>query len=140
RRYGDRSATGRQIVAAQPEHVIDEFVKFFNGKDLDGILDHLYEDDAVLVPQPGPGSVSGRAAIREVLEAFLAMGGTMSVIAAAAYTHGDIGLTHTHWRLDARGGDPMEARTAEIVHRQPDGTWRYVIDNPWGANVLDAAS
>jgi ketosteroid isomerase-like protein len=26
----------------------------------------------------------------------------------------------------------MGATTAEVVRRQADGTWRYVIDNVWG--------
>jgi ketosteroid isomerase-like protein len=128
------------VAAGQPEQVIDEFVKLFNSQDLDGILENCYEDDAVLVPEPGAGSVSGRAAIREVLQAFLGMGGTMTVVGAAAYTHGDIGLTHSRWHLDVPGGEAMEGTTAEIVRRQADGTWRYIVDNPWGGAVLDAAS
>jgi ketosteroid isomerase-like protein len=127
------------VAAGQPEQVIDEFVKFFNARDLDGLIEHLYEDDAVLVPQPGTASVSGRAAIREVLQAFVGTGGTMSIVATAAYTAGNISLAHSHWRLDVPGGDPMEGTTAEIVRRQPDGTWKYAIDNPWGGSILDAA-
>ena len=46
--------------------------------------------------------------------------------------NGDIGLTHTHWRLDIPGSEAMEGVTAEIVRRQSDGTWKYLIDNPWG--------
>ena len=41
-------------------------------------------------------------------------------------------------------GTPLSQRrwkgvTAEIVRRQPDGTWKYAIDNPWGGAVLAPA-
>jgi len=34
------------------------------------------------------------------------------------------------------GAEAMEGVTAEIVRRQSDGTWKYLIDNPWGGAVL----
>ena len=42
--------------------------------------------------------------------------------------------THASNRWTARiGDDKMSAVTAEVARRQPDGTWRYLIDNPDGA-------
>ncbi len=88
----------------------------------------LCEDGAVLVPEPGPA----------LLTAFLDMKGTLEVLATTAVVNGDIALTHTRWRLDVPGGEPMESVTAEVVRRQPDGTWKYLIDNPWGGSILEA--
>jgi ketosteroid isomerase-like protein len=59
-------------------------------------------------------------------------------LATTTIRSGDIALTHTRWRLDIPNADAMESVTAEIVRRQPDGTWKYAIDNPWGGSVLDA--
>jgi hypothetical protein len=28
----------------------------------------------------------------------------------------------------------LEARNADVLRRQQDGTWRFVIDNPWGTD------
>jgi ketosteroid isomerase-like protein len=28
----------------------------------------------------------------------------------------------------------LEARNADVLRRQIDGTWRFVIDNPWGTD------
>src|SRR5204863_8928722 len=108
----------------------------FNSGDLDGLVDNLYEDDVILVPAPGSGTASGKEAVREPLQGFLGMAGTMSLISAAAFPNGDLALTHSHWKLDVPGGEPMAGTTAEVVRRQSDGTWRYVIDNPWGGAVL----
>jgi len=122
-----------------PEQVIEQFIKFFNSGDLDGILAELYEDDAVLLSAPGAPVVSGKDGIRAVLQGFLGMGGTMSLVGATALSNGDLALTHSKWRLDVPGSDPMGGTTAEVVRRQPDGSWKYVLDNPFGGAVLDAA-
>ena len=34
---------------------------------------------------------------------------------------------------DGKGGPTvMGADTTEVIRRQPDGTWRYIIDDPYG--------
>jgi uncharacterized protein (TIGR02246 family) len=126
------------MAATEPGQVIDHFAKYFNSGDLESLLRDLYEEDAILIPEPGPATAAGKAAIREVLNAFLAMNGSLQVLATTAVVHGDIALTHTRWRLEFPDGEPMESVTAEVVRRQPDGTWKYAIDNPWGGAVLDA--
>jgi hypothetical protein len=30
----------------------------------------------------------------------------------------------------------MEGTTSDVLRRQGDGTWLFVIDNPWGAGIL----
>jgi ketosteroid isomerase-like protein len=127
------------VGASEPEQVIEHFMKLFNSGDMEGLLDELYEDDAVLLPGPGAPLATGKPAIREVLQAFLDMGGTMSLVAATAIPRGDLALTHSTWRLEVPGSDAMQATTAEVVRRQPDGSWRYIIDNPFGGAVLDPA-
>jgi ketosteroid isomerase-like protein len=127
------------MAAQQPDLVIEEFRTFFNAGDLEGLLANLYESDAVLVPQPGPATVSGTAGVRGVLEELLSLNATMEVLASVAYANGEIALTHAHWRIAAADGDAMEGTTAEVVRRQPDGSWKYAIDNPWGGIVLAPA-
>ena len=125
--------------ATEPEQVIDLFCELFNAGDLDGLISNLYEDDAVFIPTPTDAPVSGQGAVAEVLKGFLALGGTLNVLGTTTLKKADIALTHTRWRLDIPGAEAMESVTAEIVRRQPDGTWKYAIDNPWGGSVLDAA-
>jgi len=122
--------------ANEPTQVIEVFAKLFNSGDMDGLMDTLYEDDVVLVPGPGAEVAKGKDAARAVLQEFLNLGGTITIEAAAAYEMGDIALTHSKWKLDVPGADAMTGTTAEIVRRQPDGSWKYVVDNPWGGAVL----
>lgn len=48
---------------------------------------------------------------------------------------GDIALTHNAWTME--GGEPPEGATAEVLSKQADGTWRFVVDNPFGTPVLE---
>jgi ketosteroid isomerase-like protein len=50
----------------------------------------------------------------------------------------DLALKSTKWSAIGvdTDGQPltMSGNTVEVVRRQPDGTWLFVIDNPRGAN------
>ncbi len=58
---------------------------------------------------------------------------------------GDIALLNSPWTqvgTDPEGNEVSFAGiTAEVVRKQADGTWKYIIDDPWGgaeqySNVL----
>ena len=31
----------------------------------------------------------------------------------------------------------MEGTAVDVIRQQPDGTWKFVIDNPWATVILD---
>lgn len=111
------------------------FEKLFNAGDLDGLL-ALYEPDAVLVAGPGQ-HVDDAAGRRAALAGFLALKGRIRLEIRHLLRNGDIALLSNAWRLEASdaAGAPlvMTGRTSEVARRQPDGSWRYVIDHPNGA-------
>ena len=99
----------------------------------------LYEPGAMTVPQPGP-AVSGQMAIREVMTAFLALKPQFGLQLRKAFQANDIALLFSTWTLtgtDPNGGGPVEmaGQTSDVVRRQPDGTWLFVIDVPFGAEA-----
>ena len=107
--------------AAEPEDLSRLFVERANAGDVEGLV-ALYEPDAVLAFTDGQVTV-GEDAIRRVYTELLA---TRPRFAPGdqhpALRQGDLALTST--RL-ATGG-----ATAEVARRQPDGSWRWILDRP----------
>lgn len=120
--------------AMEPEHIHTQFRELFRARDLEGLL-ALYEDDATFLTDP-TAIVTGKTALREALLGFLAIEGEFDLKTRYVARHGDIALLSNTWHLvgKAPDGSPVDMRgqTAEVVHRQPDGRWLYIIDHPFG--------
>jgi uncharacterized protein (TIGR02246 family) len=104
-----------------------------NAGDADALA-ALYEEDAVM-PLPNGDVVRGREAIRRQWEETLALGGTISIVTRHAVEVGDIALLSNDWQLVGAGVE-FSSRTSEVARRQADGTWKYVIDHPYGGADL----
>jgi len=126
--------------ARSPEELHGLFSRHFAAGDLDALVS-LYEPDAVLFPQPGMAAY-GTAAIRDALAAFLALRGTFSMRAGRVIDADGVALVYAPWTLVATGQDGkpviMAGSATDVVRRQPDGTWRFAIDNPFGAEGVGA--
>jgi uncharacterized protein (TIGR02246 family) len=118
----------------KPESAHQEFLERFRARDLDGLV-ALYEDGATMVAADG-STQSGKAVVREGLQGFLALGGQFTLETRYAARTGDVALLSARWRLSGTGADgkplDMGGQTTEVVRRQPDGRWLYIIDHPWG--------
>ena len=111
------------------------FVEVFNAADLPALL-ALYEATATFVPEPGQ-LASGIDAVRGALQQYLALKGTLTMETTYLVESGDLALLRGKWQLQGTGpdGKPVEMRgnSIEILRRQSDGSWRFVIDHPFGA-------
>jgi uncharacterized protein (TIGR02246 family) len=120
--------------ATEPQRAIELFSDCLNRGDLEGAL-ALYAPDASFAPQPGE-KVSGTESIRGALEGFLALEPTIEGEIQSVLDTGELALVHNRWTLRGRqpGGDQvsMQGVSADVVRREQDGSWRIVIDNPWG--------
>jgi ketosteroid isomerase-like protein len=107
------------------------FKDYLEAGDLEGIVS-LYEDGAAMPNNEGQ-TVTGLAAIRENMSAFVAMQAKITFEPATVLQAGDIALVHARWSAKGSGPDgPIEFAgvTSEVVRRQSDGTWLYLVDDP----------
>jgi len=124
------------MAAQRPEELHREWSDRFNANDLDGLL-QLYEDDARFLSEPGGDTVRGKNAIREVLNGFLAAGATFELQQTKALSAEELAIVYSKWTLKG-GSDPdgspldIAAETTDVMRRQGDGSWLFVIDSPWG--------
>ena len=100
----------------------------------------LYEPDATFaLPLAfGEGSVTGHDALREAFGGLLALTPELTVNAEKTLVSGDTALVIGNWRVHGRDSDGNEidtgGRYADVVRRQSDGSWLFVIDNPNGSD------
>jgi ketosteroid isomerase-like protein len=83
--------------------------------------------------------MAGAAAIRQAFAGFLASKPKIKLQTRYAIRMGDLALLRAQWAMAGMdpNGQPLAPTghsSTEVVRRQPDGTWRYVIDHPFGAD------
>jgi len=121
--------------ARTPQDVDRLFAEALNAGQLDALV-ALYEPQGTLMPSPGK-LVTGTAAIRESLAGFLAGKPKMTITARLVAQSGDLAVTSAKWEMSMTGPDGkaanMTGESVEVVRRQDDGSWRVVIDLPFGA-------
>jgi ketosteroid isomerase-like protein len=126
----------RRMSVMRPEEMNRAFAEAVTSGELERVLE-LYEPDALLAPRPGERA-HGRGEIRAALQELLALGGEMESRNVWCMQVGELALLQGEWRFRgaAPDGSPLElaSRTAEVVRRQPDGSWLYVIDHAFGGD------
>jgi uncharacterized protein (TIGR02246 family) len=122
------------MVARTPEECDRLFGEHVNAGDLEALL-ALYEPGCSLVRRDG-SVAQGHAEIRAVLSRLLVMQARMSTETVKVVRAGDeLALVYNDWRMSAKGADGQPAEAAgkaiEVVRRQADGTWRFILDDPF---------
>jgi uncharacterized protein (TIGR02246 family) len=128
-----------QLTAATtPALLMHLFADRLAAGDVDGLL-ALYEPDAVFEPQLGVvrrGVEQIRCALSELaaLRPAIAYAGEPDVVVVA-----DTALVTNDWTMTAGLPDGTTlregGRSADVLRRRPDGTWRVLIDQPRGTTI-----
>jgi enoyl-CoA hydratase len=128
--------------AFNPEDLTRLFAERASAADLDGLLE-LYEPGARFIG-PNGGDADGEEAIRERLSGLLELEPSIVSEDARVVSSGDVALLSNRWRMsfgrDDGGRAGIEGTSTEVARRQPDGSWRFVIDDPASAGIRASAT
>ena len=119
---------------ATPVQVLESIVTGINSGNLESLMP-LYENEAAFATQPG-SLAPGAPGVRDALNGFISMKGKLDLDVTRVLEVDDLALVIGEWSFNGTGpdGEPvqLEAKNADVLRRQTDGSWRFVIDNPWG--------
>lgn len=104
----------------------------FNAADLDALVS-MYEPNASLLVNGEPAV--GHDQIRAALQVFLDRKGQMIMNTRLVFESSEgLALLNGSWLLESGGtgtGVVTHGLSSEVVRRQADGTWLFVLDNPF---------
>ena len=119
-----------------PEEVLNSIVEGINTGNIDSLMT-LYESGACFATQPGQLAKSPES-VRQCLLNFIDLRGNLDLKVKRVLQASDLALVTTEWSFSGTGpdGNPvnMAAKSADVLRQQDDGTWKFVIDNPWGTD------
>lgn len=126
------------MMMTTPEEVLNSVVEGINTGNLDSLM-MLYETDACFATQPGQLAKSPET-IRQSLRGFTDIkDGKFDLKVKRVLQASDLALVISEWSFTGTGpdGNPVNIaakKSTEVLRQQADGTWRFVIDNPWGTD------
>lgn len=118
--------------ARSPEEIHALIAAALNEGDGDAFT-ALHEPTATIVVPPNGRRAAGGEAIRVAIKAVLALRPLMRIEVVDKIQADGLALTHGRWTLTGSdGGELLEISGlgTMVSRRQPDGSWRIVLDNP----------
>jgi uncharacterized protein (TIGR02246 family) len=124
----------------EPQVLHEQFESAYNAGNIEGLM-ALYEADCVLIGVPG-SVASGPEEVRAGLKGLLDLKGQVRLTTRDVVQVGDLALLSCSWTPQGVGPDDepltIGGITAEVARRQPNGSWRYVIDNAVADQTIKA--
>lgn len=113
---------------------IETMTAAFARGDVDAIMS-TYEPMATVVAAPA-SPVLGDQALRDMFKQFIAAGVTFKYGKHEVVVAGDIGLHLMRWTTAPGPNGEQSALSVAVLRRQPDNSWKMVIDHPFGDGVM----
>lgn len=126
------------MVADSPQHAVEMVDHAFNRGDIEAVL-NFYETAAVVVTEPGK-LARGKDELRSFFERVMHSGASAKQLKTHIIEADGVALFLSRWTFKAANANPdEEAHTlvaTTVLRKQPDGTWKALIDNSFGPLVL----
>ena len=119
--------------AHSPTEIHALFENAFNLADVEALIS-LYEPDAILMV--GGKQVIGRENIGAAFHSMLSAGVRMTLTTRSIIeSRNGLAVLHGEWVVQRTTTTEPQLTTqglsTEVVRRQPDGSWMFIIDNPY---------
>lgn len=105
--------------------------------DLEALLS-LYDPEVAFLNQSGEVK-RGRPRLRDELAPFASAKATFDFDIKQIIQSGDIALMHTHWTISSSSPQSISQYAIEVARRQPDGSWCWLIGDPFTVGKNTAA-
>ncbi len=113
--------------ATSPEQICHLFKQYMAEGDIEALLS-IYDPEAVFLNQSGE-TKQGREGLRGELAPFASAKAIFDFSIKQIIQSGDIALMHTQWTVSSP--QPISMYAIEVARRQPDGTWCWLIGDPF---------
>jgi uncharacterized protein (TIGR02246 family) len=105
----------------------------YNTGDLAAVL-NMYDVNGIIVAEPG-NPVSGKEKFESAVKAILSIKGKMAIKTVYCLQAADVAVGRSEWSIKDGHEVKVSAKGVEVMKRQPDGTWKVLIDHAFGADV-----
>jgi ketosteroid isomerase-like protein len=112
--------------ATTPEEICRLFKEYMVAGDIESLLT-LYDAEAVFLNQSG--EMKKGEALKEELAPFAMKKAVFDFKIRQVVQSDDIALMHTDWNVSSP--QQMSVYAIEVARRQADGTWRWIIGDPF---------
>lgn len=128
-----RAPTVTAMLANEPSQLPLVFRHHLNAGEVQGLLDDYYAPDAAY--SPIPGVVVRGDDLRRAVERLVALDAPIEVtVRHVVVSDEQTALIVLDWTINGAG---IAGTATDVARRQPDGTWKCVIDNPHGAARIE---
>lgn len=129
------------MIATTPEQLYPHFANALNQGDVESIMT-LFDAEGQTVPYPGQPPVTGADAVRAVMTQCVAFKPQISYDKMNVLQNNGVALLRSQWRMKATlpDGNQIEStgKGLQVARQQMDGSWRFLIDNPWAGTEESA--
>lgn len=119
-------------------NAIETMTSNFQGNDIAGVM-ASYETEATVVFEPG-SPISDSAQLEQMFAGMAAVNPVFDYAGHEVIVNGDIAIHIAPWSMNGKTPDGQELAQSglsiAVLRRQPDGSWKMVIDNPHGGRLL----
>ena len=113
------------------QEVHKDLAAAYNTGDLATVLS-MYDLSGVIVAEPGK-PVGGKEKFESAVKDIMSIKGKMTINTVYCLEAGDVAVGRSEWNIVDNGETKVASKGIELLKRQPDGTWKVVIDHAFGA-------